>query len=144
METSGLQAGELIAATPFTPPTLLCPPFLLRYENVEKYDRISEINVEAFDLSNNIVDRWDSILWNFLTPSDYERVQMTFVLRLWRRPQWVERTLCRKDEISAEANLRGILNVLRRGDTLWIHPARAHETRSTGPSTARSQGQSVG
>jgi hypothetical protein len=121
-ENTRFRHGGSLTSSPYDPRTVFIPSFILRYETS---DRVSEMKIEALDISDDLVDRWDVILWRSLTPSDYERVKLGFVLKLWRRPHWVQLKILRKDGAAAQARLRTLLKTIDQGDTLWLAPARA-------------------
>jgi hypothetical protein len=94
-------------------------PFILRYEDGI---RVSELQVAEMDLREDILDTWDRLLWRCLTPSTYERIKKACCVKLWRRPRWVEHHVVPHLGQSARRKLRGVLQMLRRGDILWVCP----------------------
>jgi hypothetical protein len=94
----------------------------MRYEEP---GRICQWQVEKLYFLARLHDRWDHMLYRWLTPSAYEHMRNAFVLRLWRHPRWMDTRICWIDESRAEAKLRAVLKDVKAGDVLWILPTQS-------------------
>jgi hypothetical protein len=101
---------------------IMVPAFIMRYEQA---GRVSELHVDPFELSAEVDDRWNQLLYCCLTPTAYDDIQIAYGLRLWRHPRWFDRMIFRNDRGRAEANVRAILKEIRKGDILWVRSVEA-------------------
>jgi hypothetical protein len=97
----------------------MSPTVFIRLESI---DHITEVQIQAMDFLHGNWDDLDALFWRHLTPSAYARLQNGFLLKIWRRPNWIVKQFRPHDKENVKIMWRAMLNMAVDRDVLWLDP----------------------
>jgi hypothetical protein len=114
-------------------PTMISTPlsnttFLIRCERI---DRVTDVQINGLELLQGSLNELCALLWEGLTPSEFDSLRNGIRLKYWRNPTWQEKEITRYDKEKAQAVWRELLDVVVEGDVLWLQPAWPREGGDT-------------